>query len=336
MNEQAPLLKTLSIQNNIGTKVVITNLGCRIMQLLYNGIDIVQGFDSAEEYFPERHLSDFGAIIGRYANRLANGKITIDGKVYSLPQNNGSNCLHGGHRGWQYSLFEIVSIASNQVKFALTSPDGDNGFPGTVNARITYTISDDNSLRIDYYAESDSTTVLNLTNHSYFNLNGDLSSSIENHILQIDADRFTPTDNTAIPLGEHLPVDNSPFDFRSPKAIGNGINDDHPQIVIGNGYDHNFVLNKPNIDNISASLYSPSSGIRMDVMTNAPGVQLYTGNFLDGVIGKQNQPYPRRSAVCLETQQYPDSPNNNWPESTGYLYKDKPFRCTTIFKLYHD
>ena len=314
-------------------QVDITNLGCRIMRLLVGGTDVVQGFDRPEDYLPENHLSDFGAVIGRYANRLANGRIALDWDIIQLPRNDGPNCLHGGPRGWQYSIFDIVAQSDDRIELALVSPDGDQGFPGTVQVRVVYTLTPDGALRIDYHATTDQLTVINMTNHSYFNLNGDLSSSIHNHLLHIDADLYSPVNGYCIPLRHHRPVDRSPFDFRQAKPIGQDIESQHPQMLIGHGYDHNYVLRQPTPDHVSARLSSPLTGITLEVCTDAPGLQLYTGNFLDGVSGKGGVCYPRRSAVCLETQQYPDSPNHSWPESTGYLYPDQPFHSTTIFKF---
>lgn len=334
MNDSNQHLEVYTLTNGKGLTVDITPLGCRIMRLIFNGIDLVQGFDKAEDYLPERHASDFGAVVGRYANRLAGGRIALDWDIIQLPQNDGPNCLHGGPRGWQYSLYDVVSASDTRLELAMTSPDGDNKFPGTVKVRVVYTLDGD-SLRIDYHAETDQLTVINLTNHSYFNLNGDLSSSINNHLLWIDADRYTPVDDSMIPLGDRRPVDRSPFDFRQAKPIGQDIESHHPQMLIGHGYDHNFVLNHPSLDHPSAVLESPVTGIRMEVLTTAPGMQVYTGNFLEGVVGKGGVAYPMRSAVCLETQQYPDSPNHRWPESTGYLYPDKPFDSTTVFSFYH-
>ena len=330
-------IHTYWLSNALGTRVEVTNLGCRIMRMVVYGTDVVQGFDSAEEYLPEQHRSDFGAVIGRYANRIAGGRMAIDGQVYQLPQNNGPNCLHGGPEGWQYAIFDVAEASDQRLVMTLESPDGDNGFPGNVKVRVTYTLDDDNSLRIDYHAESDRTTVINMTNHSYFNLNGDLGSSIHNHLLQIDADHYTPIDNTSIPLGTHETVNGTPFDFRTAKAIGRDIDSDHEQLAIGRGYDHNFVLNtRGSLERVCARLESPTTGIAMEVRTTAPGIQIYTGNFLDGVKGKGGVAYPRRSAVCLETQMYPDSPNHCWPESTGFLTPDKPFDSTTIFTFHHD
>ena len=311
----------------------ITNLGARVMRLLVAGTDVVQGFDRPENYLPENHLSDFGAVIGRYANRLAKGRIFLNWNLIQLPRNNGPHCLHGGPRGWQYKVYDVVEASDTRLVLTMMSPNGDQGFPGNVQVRVVYTLSDDGALRIDYHAETDRPTVINMTNHSYFNLNGDLSSSMCNHLLTIDADRYTPVDDTLIPLGDLRPVDRSPFDFRQAKPIGQDIESHHPQMLIGHGYDHNYVLNHPSPDHPSAVLESPVTGIRMEVFTDAPGLQLYTGNFLDGVSGKGGVCYPMRSAVCLETQQYPDSPNHRWPESTGYLYPNKPFQSTTIYKF---
>ena len=320
------------LDDGAGIQADVTNIGARIVRLVVDGTDVVQGFDTAEEYLPERHLSDFGAVIGRYANRIAKGRIAIDWDIIQLPQNNGANCLHGGPRGWQYSLYDVVEASPNRLVLAMTSPDGDNGFPGTVQVRVTYTLTG-RDLRIDYHATTDSPTVINMTNHSYFNLSGDLSSSIHNHTLQIAADLYTPTDATSIPLAKHRPVEGTPFDFRTAKPIGRDIEADDPQLAIGHGYDHNFVLAHPGLDRPAAILACPGTGIRLEVLTTAPGMQLYTGNFLDGVRGKGGVSYPKRSAVCLEAQQYPDSPNRSWPESTGRLNPDQPFDSTTIFRF---
>lgn len=314
-------------------RVDITNLGGRIMRLTVGGTDVVLGFDKAEDYLPENHLSDFGAVIGRYANRLAGGRIALDWDLIQLPQNDGPNCLHGGPRGWQYSLYDVVAHSDERLELAMVSPDGDQGFPGTVQVRVVYSLSSDGALRIDYRAETDKLTVINMTNHSYFNLNGDLGSSIYNHTLWIDADRYTPVNERLIPLGDLRPVDRSPFDFRSAKPLGRDIEGYHPQLLIGHGFDHNFVLNHPSLDHCSAVLESPVTGIRLELYTTAPGMQLYTGNFLNGVRGKGGVSYPVRSAVCLETQLYPDSPNHRWPESTGYLHPGQPFISSTIFKF---
>ena len=328
-----------TLSNSEGVTVEITNFGARIISLVVpdgdgRRCDVVQGFDRIEDYFPENHLSDFGAVIGRYANRLAGGRIVVDGVGYQLPQNNGPNCLHGGPDGWQYAVFDVAECDGRRLQLSLVSPDGDNGFPGRVELRVTYTLGDDNCLRIDYYAVADRPSVLNLTNHSYWNLNGDQGSSILNHSLWIDADRYLPVDETLIPLGRYDSVAGTPLDFRTAKPIGRDIDADFEQLRIGCGYDHCWVLNAPrDLSRPAAVLRSPATNIGLEVYTDMPGLQVYTGNFLDGVVGKGGVGYGRRSAVCLETQQYPDSPNHRWPESTGRLLPEHPFESTTIFKI---
>ena len=332
-------VSVLMLSNCSGIKVAISNFGARLLSLhVLSGdekaVDIVQGFDCIEDYFPENHLSDFGAVIGRYANRLAEGRIVVDGVEYHLPQNNGPNCLHGGPDGWQYAVFDIVEYDGRRLQLSLVSPDGDNGFPGRVELRVTYTLDDDNGLRIDYNAVADRPTVLNLTNHSYWNLNGDQGSSILNHYLMIDADRYLPVDETLIPVGHYESVAGTPLDFRTAKPIGRDIDDAFEQLRIGCGYDHCWVLNTPrDLSRPAAILRSPTTNIGLEVYTDMPGLQVYTGNFLDGVVGKGGIGYGRRSAVCLETQQYPDSPNHSWLESTGRLLPEHPFESTTIFKI---
>lgn len=320
-----------------GFEVEITNVGARIVRITVDGVDVVQGFDRSEDYLPEAHLSDFGAVVGRYANRLSGGRIEVEGLVLQLPQNDGPNCLHGGPRGWQYTVYDIVEADDRHVVLAMRSPDGDNGFPGTMDVRVTYTLADDRALRIDYHAVTDRPTVVNMTNHSYFNLDGTtgiaVCPTVEGHLLGIDADRYMPVDETMIPLQESAPVDGTPFDFRTPKAIGRDIGCSHPQLLLGRGYDHCYLLNHPGLDRPAATLHSPASGITMELYTTAPGLQLYTGNFLDGVVGRGGTRYDRRSAVCLEAQQYPDSPNRHWPESTGRLNPGEAFDSTTVFKF---
>lgn len=338
MTYQGKDIAVYSLHSEGGMQADITNFGARIMRLLVPDRndelrDVVQGFDNVEDYFPDNHLSDFGAVIGRYANRLCNGRITIDDVTYQLPQNNGNHCLHGGPRGWQYSVYDVLESTEQKLVLQMTSPDGDNGFPGEVKVRVTYTLSNDNALKIEYHAETDKATVINMTNHSYFNLNGDQGSSAMNHKLSIDADFFTPTDDTNIPLGQHSSVENTPMDFRISKIIGRDI--DNEQLCVRHGYDYNFVLNTRGcLSRPCAVLSSPESGIVLNIYSTAPGLQLYTGNFLDGVSGKQGICYPRHSAICLETQQYPDSPNHQWQESTGFLHPEKPFDSTTILSFY--
>ena len=333
-------METYTLSNKNGMKARVTNCGGRIMSLLVpdrNGKmqDVVLGFDRDEEYLRENHLSDFGAAIGRYANRIGNGRITVDGKTIQLPQNNGPHCLHGGPTGWQYSLWDVVSVKDSCIIMELTSPDGDNNFPGTIHVRMAYTLTDDNTLDIQYSATTDAPTVINMTNHSYFNLNGDGNSSTMNHLLAIDADRYTPIDSTFLPTGNLESVAGTPFDFRQAKPIGRDIESDNPQLHNGKGYDHNWVLNtRGNIEKPCARLESPATGIVLEVFTTEPGMQVYTGNFLDGSVkGKNGTAYPRRSAVCLETQRYPDSPNHSWKESNAYLMPGEEYQSRTRYRF---
>ncbi|MCR4828358.1 MAG: galactose mutarotase [Bacteroidales bacterium] len=340
-------IKAFRLTGANGMDAVVTNFGARIVTLRVadrNSTlrDVVQGFHTLADYLPENHASDFGAVIGRYANRIAGGRFTLDGKQFQLPVNNGPNCLHGGPNGWQYQVFDLLEHQSNSLTLRLISPDGDNAFPGTVTLTVRYTLTDNGALRIDYHATSDATTPFNVTNHSYFNLDGTQMSPADDgccslildHLLTIDADRYTPTDNTAIPLAEHAAVTGTPMDFRNAKAIGKEIGADFEQLHIGHGYDHNYVLNtRGDLSRPCARLESPASGIVMELHTSQPGLQLYTGNFLDGVMGKEGVSYPRQSAVCLETQNYPDSPNRHWPESPGLLHAGEEFNSTTTFKF---
>lgn len=329
-----------TLTNANGLRATISNLGGRVVSLFVpdkNGIprDVVLGFENVEDYLPENHRSDFGAAIGRYANRLNNGQITIDGKAYQLPQNDGKNCLHGGPDGWQYRIFNVEEVGDNRLVLSLVSEDGDSGFPGNVCARVTYMLTDDNALDIQYEAVTDAPTVINMTNHSYFNLNGDASTDILNHLLTIDADRYTPIGETFIPTGELASVEGTPMDFRHPKAVGQDIAADFEQLRIGRGYDHSWVLNTKGDDSRPcAHLESPVTGIALEVYTTEPGMQVYTGNFLDGtVVGKGGVAYQQRAAVCLETQKFPDSPNQHWPESNAVLRPGKVYRSHTKFRF---
>ena len=327
-----------TLRNPRGLRATITNLGGRVVSLFVpdrNGIlrDVVLGFENMEDYLPENHRSDFGAVIGRYANRLNNGQITIDGKTYQLPQNDGKNCLHGGPEGWQYRIFNVEEVGDNRLVLSLVSEDGDSGFPGNVCAHVTYMLTDDNALDIQYEAVTDAPTVINMTNHSYFNLNGDASTDILNHLLTIDADRYTPIGETFIPTGELASVECTPMDFRQPKPIGRDIAADFEQLRIGRGYDHNWVLTTKGDDSRPcARLESPVTGIVLEVYTTEPGMQVYTGNFLDGTVtGKYGNVYQQRAAVCLETQKFPDSPNQHWLESDAFLRPGKTYCSHTKF-----
>ena len=307
------------LNNNNGMEVCVTNFGARIVSVLVpdrDGImrDVVLGFDNIKDY--QNVKSDFGASIGRYANRINQGRITIDGEIIQLPQNNYGHCLHGGPNGWQYKVYKPVEVTRNSISFSLFSPDGDESFPGNVNAKVSYTLTDDNAIRIEYSATTDAKTVINMTNHSYFNLSGNPSNPAIDHILYMNASNFTPVDSTFMTTGEIASVEGTPMDFTTPKAIGRDIENPYQQLRNGKGYDHNWVLDtKGNVNELAAKLSCPSTGIAVEVYTNEPGIQIYTGNFLKGnVVGKNGVAYPCRASVCLETQHFPDSPNKpQWP-----------------------
>jgi aldose 1-epimerase len=292
--------------------------------------DVVLGCDSVEKYVAQ--TAHFGGIIGRYANRIAHGSFQLDGQTYSIPKNNGDNALHGGIRG-----FDKVVWAAKQIKDGIeltyVSKDGEEGFPGTLTTTVRYTLSG-NALRIEYSATTDKDTVLNLTNHSYFDLAGQGKGDVLGHILKIDASRITPVDANLIPTGELKPVEGTPFDFRTPHAIGERIDADDAQLRLGHGYDHNFVLDHAAGQLAEAAeVYEPTTGRILRVSTTEPGVQLYTGNSLDGSItGKEGRVYKRRFAFCLETQHFPDSPNHPGFPSTE-LKPGQTFHSVTLLEF---
>lgn len=330
--------KLYTLKNSNGMEVCITNFGARIVSIMVpdksgNMTDVVLGFDNIEDYI--QIPTDFGATIGRYANRIGQGKITIDGQEIQLPQNNYGHCLHGGPTGWQNQVFKANQKDDKTITLTVESPDGDNNFPGNVVANVTYTLTDNNTIDIKYDATTDKKTVINMTNHSYFNLNGDPSVSSMNQVLYLAADSITPVDDTFMTSGEMMAVAGTPFDFNTPKAIEIDVNNfDNEQIKFGKGFDHNWVLNtKGDINQVAAKLTSPKTGITLEVYTNEPGIQLYTGNFLDGTVkGKKGIIYPQRASVCLETQHYPDSPNKaHWP--SVILEPGKTYTSHCIFKF---
>ena len=292
--------------------------------------DVVLGCDSVEKY--EAQTAHFGGIIGRYANRIAHGSFKLDGKTYSIPKNDGDNALHGGTRGFDKVVWGAKEITDG-IELTYVSKDGEQGFPGTLTTTVRYTLSG-SALRIEYSATTDKDTVLNLTNHSYFNLAGQGKGDVLGHVLKIDASRMTPVDAALIPTGERKSVSGTPFDFRTPHAIGERINSDDTQLQLGKGYDHNFVLDHPPVELAEAAeVYEPTTGRILKVLTTEPGLQLYTGNFLDGSItGKEGRVYNRRFAFCLETQHFPDSPNHAAFPSTD-LKPGQKFHSVTVFEF---
>ncbi|MDE6484538.1 MAG: galactose mutarotase [Duncaniella sp.] len=315
-------LYCLSSKGETDMQVAVTNYGGRIVALTVRdaeGVmrDVVLGFDSIQDYFPDHNPQDFGATIGRYANRINHGKMVIDGDTVQLPVNNFGHTLHGGPAGWQYKVFDAEQPNDSTLILSIDSPDGDNGFPGHVKASVTFTAMDGNKLDIRYQAETDAPTVINMTNHSYFNLSGKPEQPVTAHTLQVTGSSYTPVDSTYMTTGEILPVAGTPMDFTTAKPVGLEIGmTDFVQIKNGNGYDHNWVLDtNGNITRKAATLYSPESGIGMNIYTSEPGLQVYSGNFLDGTMkGKYSIVYNQRAGIALETQHYPDSPNKpQWP-----------------------
>ena len=334
-----------TLSNSKGMEVCLTNFGARIVSIMVpdrRGTlrDVVLGYDNIAQYADYQHFgSDFGAAIGRYANRINQGRIIVDGKTVQLPRNNYGHCLHGGFTGWQYQVYDGKQLNDSTVEMSLVSPDGDNGFPGTVRATVRYTLTADNAIDIRYEATTDKKTVINMTNHSYFNLNGNPSQHCENQLLYINADRYTPADTTYMPTGQMLKVSGTPMDFRKPTPLSKDINNQRFAMTRNaHGFDHNWCLNtwhngQPDESTVVASLYSPKTGIMLQVFTNEPGIQVYTGNFLDASFaGKHGYRYPKHSAVCMETQHYPDSPNHpEWPSI--WLETGKKYSSHCIYKF---
>ena len=329
------------IRSSSGMEAAITNYGGRIVALLVPGADgrmrdVELGFDSIEAYLPENNPTDFGATIGRYANRIDHGHLVIDGDTIQLPVNNFGHTLHGGPTGWQYQVFDAEQPNDSTLVLRIESPDGDNGFPGRVAASVTYPAMPGNVLDVKYSAESDAPTVINMTNHSYFNLSGDPSKPVTGHTLLINGSNYTPVDSTFMTTGEIMPVAGTPMDFLAAKMIGQDIDMvDFEQIKNGNGYDHNWVLDtEGDINRLAVTLYSPESGIGMNIFTTEPGVQVYSGNFLDGTVtGKNGTVYNQRAGIALETQHYPDSPNKPlWP--SVILRPGTPYTSHTIMQFF--
>lgn len=335
------LVKEYTLKNDKGTVAKVITYGAVIRELWVadrdgKKDDIVLGFDELSKY--ETISPYFGAVVGRYGNRIGDGKFTLDGKEYNLPKNNnGVACLHGGNVGFDKKVWKAqTKVSDDAVSVILTvvSPDGDQGFPGNLTATVTYTLNNNNELIVNYKATTDKPTVCNLTNHSYFNLAGAGKGSILNHELTINADKFTVVDKNLIPTGELRDVTNTPFDFRKPKPIGARIDADYKQIKLGGGYDHNFVLNKSGKDTMdfAVRVYEPTTGREMLIYTKEPGIQFYSGNFMETMQAKANKTYQYRYAIALETQHFPDSPNQeSFPSVT--LRPNEVYDTTTIFKF---
>lgn len=326
------------LTNKQGSEVTITNYGAKIVSIMVpdrNGkqVDVVTGHQTIDDYLQSEEPY-FGAVCGRYGNRIAKGSFTLDGVVYDkLAINNGPNSLHGGIKGFNAVVWDMVQKDEQTVELTYISADGEEGFPGTLKTTIVYHLTEDNEVVISYEASTDKPTVLNLTNHSYFNLSGAGDPYIGDHLLEINADYYLPTDNTAIPYGPKEKVEGTPMDFRTPFEVGARINEDFEQLIFGKGYDHTYILNKEDVDALTfcARCSSPKTGIVMETYTTEPGVQLYTGNWMTGNFeGKTGQYYPERAALCLETQHFPDSPNKPEYPST-VLRPGEVFQSKTVY-----
>jgi aldose 1-epimerase len=330
-----------TLTNAVGMEVKIITYGgvitsVRVPDRRGDFDNVVLGFNNLADY--ESKKSYFGTIVGRYGNRIANARFTLDGQSYTLAANDGTNSLHGGLMGFDNRVWAAEEVrANNTVGLSLryTSPDGEEGYPGNLTTTVVYTLTADNAIQIDYTATTDAPTVVNLTNHTFFNLSGNGSGAIYDEVLWVNADHYTPVDTNLIPTGELAPVEGTPLDFRTPKQIGERIRSSHPQMVLARGYDHNFALNRQTPDGLelAARVLNPNTGRGLDVLTTEPGLQFYSGNFLNGtVVGSSGGTYRQGDAYCLETQHFPDSPNQPAFPSTE-LRPGQTYRTTTIYRF---
>jgi len=327
----------LTLTNKAGNVLRLTNFGAKINWIEVpdkNGKkeNVTFGYDTFEE--TQKGDMSFGSVVGRYANRIAHAKFTLDGVVYNTPVNNGPNTLHGGPLGWHSVVWDTEILKDSKfpsVKFSYVSPDMEEGFPGTVHASVTYTWTDNNEIVMDYVCTTDKKTIVNITNHAYFNLHGAGNGDILDHVLTLKASAFTPVDSVMIPTGEIRQVAGTPFDFNAPHAIGERIGENYDQLILGKGYDHNYILD--NKDEVDVTVYEPISGRMLEVITDQPGMQLYTGNFLDGKqIGHGGKVFNHRTGLCLESGHYPDSPNHpDFP--TTVLNPGETLKTTTIYRF---
>ncbi len=320
------------LKNKNDSEIAVTNYGARVVSWMYKGIDVVVGFDSIDGYLSSTEFY-YGATIGRYANRIRNAKFMLNGSEYHLQENNPPDQLHGGVNGFHNQVWDVEDVRANKIALSYLSKDAEEGYPGNLQVQLHYELTDEDELRITYVAQTDAATFINLTHHSYFNLNGQGSGSILNHTLQINADKFTPMDAGMLPAGGIASVAGTPFDFRQPHTIGERVNDNEEQLIFGKGYDHNFVLNNNGKFSFAAKVVGDRTGIVLETFTDQPGMQLYAGNFMRGentIKGGYKDEY--RTAFCLETQHFPDSPNQpHFPSVV--LRPGDPFNSVTVYKL---
>ena len=336
VNKKGEPAKLFVFKNQNGMEMQVSDFGATLHKLLVpdrngNKRDVVLGYDDPTAYEGPSGTF-FGATVGRHANRIGKAMFEYGGVQYHLEKNNGNNNLHSGTDFWSFRIWNVKETTENSITFSLHSPDGDQGYPGTVDVDVKYTLTENNSIVIDYHATTDADTPINMTNHSYFNLSGHESGTVREQILWIDADGFTKTDSELIPTGEIVPVEGTPMDFRVRKTIGLEIDSDYEAIKIGNGYDHNWALNNRGESRKVAELFSQESGICMEVFTDLPGVQIYTANFVQNELGKNGVVYQKNQGVCFETQYYPDSLNHkNFPSCI--CKKDEEYRTKTEYRF---
>jgi aldose 1-epimerase len=330
-----------TLESGNGLTLQVTNFGGRVVSLFAPGKDgkyedVVLGFENINRYVNYTGERFVGPVVGRYANRIAHGQFELDGNQYQLPINNNGQTLHGGLKGFDLVVWDVDHVTANEIQLSYTSPDGEDGFPGTVEVKMTYTLTADNAFQITYSATTDQPTVINLSNHAMFNLKGEGNGTITDHIISINASHITPVDSVLIPTGEITAVEGTPFDFRTATVIGERINDDHPQLKHGRGYDHNWVIDRKTENDVEwlATVYEPASGRVLEVWSDQPGLQFYSGNFFDGKVnGKTGKPQNFREALALETQKFPDSPNHpNFPSTR--LNPGEIYTQTCIYKFY--
>lgn len=330
-----------TLNNKNGVKISVTNFGARVIELYVpdrngNYDDIVLGYDHIDKYLNNTGERFLGAVCGRYANRIANGTFEIEGKVYHLPINNNGQTLHGGIKGLDSVVWDIVSSSNSKILFRYVSPDMEEGFPGTLTITMTYELNDEDEFRITYNAATNQATHINLTHHSFFNFHGEGKGRINDHILQINADQFIPVDEVSIPLGVYESVQNTPMDFLRPNAIGSRLTEPYPQLKLAGGYDHNWILSETKRETIelAATVYEPMSGRYMEVWTDQPGIQFYGGNFFDGKTASKDGRgvYSHQGAFALETQHFPDTPNQkNFPSTL--LYPNEEYKHICVYKF---
>ncbi|WP_017258897.1 aldose epimerase family protein [Pedobacter arcticus] len=331
-NKQVALFWLKNEEINVG----ICNYGARITHFIVSKknipVDITLGFNSLEEYISKQNELYYGVTVGRFANRIEDAKFTLNGERYQLDANNGGNSLHSGNIAFHNKVWDVKEVKENSIKLAILSPDGEGGFPGDLTCEVSFTLTDDNELIVNYSAKTDKDTVINLTNHAYFNLNGEESGSILNHEICINADEFLPIKENCIPKGEFEDVANTPFDFREGKTIEQDIHLENEQLKFGNGYDHSFAINQTEIMNFAASAKGDQTSLTLEIYTTEPGMQFYTGNYLAGDKGKRGTSYSERTGFCFETQHHPNSPNQqNFPSTV--LKAGEEFKSITVYKV---